>query len=127
MLEVVDQKIKIEVNQTYVAEQSDPNRSLFFFSYEIGIANHSDEPVQLLRRRWLIEDSSGRVEEVEGEGVVGLQPIIEPGEKFVYTSFCPLTTPTGSMRGTYEMQSVDKTLFKVQIPMFVLAEPSYFH
>ncbi len=108
----------------YLPDQSDLTNQKFVWSYEITIANQSDEIVQLLNRYWRITDMTGKVEEVHGTGVIGLQPLIKPGKQFVYTSFCQLTTPQGTMEGHYEMQTLEEQLFIIQIPKFILSAPS---
>jgi len=116
--------IIVTAQPTYLASQSDPMSQKFIWSYQITIANESDEIIQLLNRYWRITDMSSKVEEVQGYGVIGLQPIIKPGKQFVYGSFCQLTTPQGTMEGYYEMQTLDDTVFHVDIPKFVLSAPS---
>ncbi len=119
--------ITIEVSPAYIPEQSEPERDHYFFSYHVKICNESKRDVQLLRRHWIITDGFGQVEEVEGPGVIGVQPTLKPGEVFEYSSFCPLPTPTGSMHGSYLMVDKAGEPLEVQIPMFVLTEPSQFH
>ena len=116
--------IKIITNPKYVVEQSDPPHQKFVWAYEISVSNESEEIVQLLHRYWRITDMSGRVEEIHGLGVVGLQPLIKPGKEFTYISFCQLTTPQGTMEGHYEMQNLEEQRFKIEIPKFVLSAPS---
>jgi ApaG protein len=116
--------IEINVQPLYKAEQSDPSNQKFVWSYEITIKNAGDDIVQLLKRYWLITDMTGKIEEVQGAGVIGLQPIIKPGKEFVYTSFCQLLTPQGTMEGHYEMQNLDEKHFKVEIPKFILSAPT---
>lgn len=111
-------QMTISAVSTYLPEQSDNQR--YLWSYEITIANDSDEIIQLLNRYWRITDMTSHVEEVRGPGVVGLQPLIKPGKKFSYTSFCQLITPQGTMEGQYEMQTLEETRFIVPIPKFVL-------
>jgi len=123
----VTHDIKIEVSPSFISEQSDPQRSLYFFSYKIKITNEGSKRVQLLRRRWVIVDGEGRAEEVEGAGVVGLQPKVDAGQAFEYSSFCPLNTPTGSMRGQYLFVDLEGREFWVSVPEFILSEPSFFH
>jgi len=123
----VTHDVKIEVSPSFMAEQSDPMRSFYFFSYKVRISNLGKSPVQLLRRRWIIIDGEGKTEDVEGLGVVGLQPKITEGQSFDYSSFCPLTTPTGSMRGQYLFVDAEGSEFWVDIPEFILSEPSFFH
>lgn len=117
-------KITIFAKPSYVLEQSDPLNKKFVFSYEITIENHSDEIVQLLNRFWQITDTTGKVDIVQGAGVVGLQPLIKPGRRFVYTSFCQLATPQGTMEGHYEMQNIDEEQFNIAIPKFALSAPA---
>jgi ApaG protein len=115
--------IVVEVESSYVPDRSDPMRSRWFFTYRIRIANQSDAVVQLVSRHWIITDAHGRVEEVKGPGVVGQQPVLEPGEAFEYTSFCPLATPFGTMRGSYQMTTQDGSTFDAEIAQFTLSEP----
>lgn len=114
----------ISVKPTYVPEQSDPMRQKFVFAYEITIENSSSDIVQLLTRYWRITDMTGKVEEVHGAGVIGLQPIIKPNKHFTYTSYCQLSTPQGTMEGHYEMQNLDEQHFTIDIPKFVLSAPA---
>lgn len=122
--------VQIEVESRFVPENSDIDENQYLFAYEIRITNTTESRVQLLNRHWIITDGLGRIEEVKGPGVVGQQPWIAPGETFEYESFCPLSTPTGSMRGTYEMSSLSGTspkTFSAEIPQFFLVEPGSFH
>jgi ApaG protein len=96
----------------------------YFFAYRIRIANTGEETVQLVSRHWVITDGEGRVEHVRGPGVVGEQPVLEPGESFEYTSFCPLPTPIGSMHGTYQMVTAGGAAFDAEISPFSLAVPT---
>jgi ApaG protein len=115
--------ILVEVESTYVPERSEPLRRRWFFAYRIRIANQGDEVVQLISRQWIITDAHGEVEEVVGPGVVGEQPTLAPGEAFDYTSFCPLPTPFGTMRGSYQMVTRDGEAFEVEIASFELSQP----
>lgn len=115
--------IRIGAAAFYIPEHSDPDRDRYVFGYNILIANHSDTPVQLLSRHWTIIDASGHREEVRGPGVVGQTPRLEPGQAFKYQSFCPLSTPWGTMEGTYQMQRDDGTLFDARIGRFYLFKP----
>lgn len=116
--------IRISVQPTYRPEQSTPGEGKFVFSYEIIIENRSNVIVQLLRRHWFIFDSVGALREVEGEGVVGEQPVLRPGEKFKYQSWCPLVSEVGKMHGTFLMERTDNgEQFKVHIPEFHLVYP----
>ncbi|HTM63517.1 MAG TPA: Co2+/Mg2+ efflux protein ApaG [Gammaproteobacteria bacterium] len=117
-------KIFVTSRPSYVFEQSDPINMKFVWSYEITIDNQTNDIVQLLSRHWRITDTTGKVEEVRGAGVIGLQPIIKPGRRFIYTSFCQLATPQGTMEGTYEMQNLDEEHFEVPVPKFILSAPS---
>lgn len=123
----VTQQIKIEVSPSFIPDQSNPERSFYFFAYKVKITNEGDQRVQLLRRSWIIVDGTGQTEEVEGAGVVGLQPKVEAGQSFEYSSFCPLQTPTGTMRGRYLFVDATGQEFWVSVPEFILSEPSFFH
>jgi ApaG protein len=117
--------IHIEVTSRYAPERSAPGR--WFFLYTVRISNHSNETTQLVSRHWVIRDAAGRVEEVKGEGVVGEQPVLEPGETYEYTSGCPLPTPFGSMQGSYQMITAGGERFDAEIAEFVLREPGSIH
>lgn len=117
--------IKVKPSSIYLPHESDPANLRFTWAYEIIIHNESDEIVQLLQRLWRITDMTSRIEEVEGPGVVGLQPLIRPNKPFVYKSFCQLTTPQGTMEGYYEMQKLDEERFTVTIPKFALCAPAH--
>jgi ApaG protein len=124
MVTSITQGIKISVETMYQDDFSDAANEHFTFSYQITIQNLSDYAIQLMRRQWFIFDSSGAQREVEGEGVVGEQPIIQPGESHAYVSGCTLTTDMGTMSGNYLMQRlVDDTKFTVDIPEFELIVP----
>ena len=127
MFAATTKNIRIEVEPTYVREQSDPGQGQYFFSYKVRIHNEGKAQVQLLSRHWIITDGFGKIEEVVGEGVIGQQPKLQPGEAFEYESFCPLATPTGSMQGTYTMVDSTGDKWKVEIPLFILVEPSRYH
>lgn len=116
--------VKISVEIQYQPEYSNPAGEHYMYAYKINIENMSDYTVQLLRRRWDIFDSNGSHREVEGEGVVGQQPVIEPGESHEYISGCNLKTDMGSMKGEYQMlRMIDNSLFDAQIPEFYLIAP----
>lgn len=116
--------IKISVDVVYQAAHSNPSTNQYLFAYKIRIDNQSDYTIQLLRRHWHIFDSNGSYREVEGEGVVGEKPVIEPGQYHEYVSACNLSTEMGTMHGTYQMQrQVDAQLFDVEIPKFELVCP----
>lgn len=127
MAEAVTESIRVRVEQRFERDRSDPVRRQFFFSYTVEIANEGEQVVQLLSRRWTITDGNGRVEEVRGPGVVGQTPVLAPGHRFTYTSFCPLPTSIGSMEGTYTMRRPDGTVFEAAIPVFVLEDPESVH
>jgi ApaG protein len=116
--------VKISVETFYQSEYSNPINSEFMFAYKITIENNNDFPVKLLRRRWSIYDSNGSVKEVEGEGVVGVQPVIAPASAYQYISGCNLRTEMGKMHGTYLLENVNnKKTFNVIIPSFLLQAP----
>lgn len=119
--------IEIRVEPMYVPEQSDPAASYYFFAYRVRIANHSKKSAKLMSRHWIITDGHGHTEEVRGDGVVGEQPLLEPGATYEYTSACPLPTPTGNMRGSYSMIDESGRRLTVRIPLFFLRHPDTFH
>lgn len=119
--------INISVQTKYLSEQSDPENGRYAFAYTIGIENRGADAVKLLSRHWLITDDNNQVEEVRGEGVVGLQPLIQPGQKFVYTSGAVLTTQFGTMQGSYRMAKSDGSRFDAEIPAFLLSRPHSVH
>ncbi len=121
--EAITDGVRVSVRSQYVAERSRPHLQEYFFVYTITIENRSDQRVQLLSRHWIITDAEGKQEEVRGPGVVGEQPVLDPGQSFEYTSACPLPTPFGSMRGTYQMVRADESLFDAEIAPFRLAQP----
>jgi ApaG protein len=112
--------IQITVTPVFVPEQSNPSAGQFLFAYHVEIRNGGTDRVQLLSRHWIITDGNQEVQEVKGDGVVGKQPVLDPGQEFAYTSACPLTTPTGNMRGTYLMTDSSGRQFRVKIPLFFL-------
>ena len=114
----------VRVSVSFLPEQSELEKERWFWAYHIRIENCGDAPVQLLTRRWSITDGNGRQQEVEGEGVVGEQPLIGPGESFDYVSGCPLATASGEMEGSYRMIRPDGTQFDAEIPRFPLAGPA---
>lgn len=119
--------ILVEVRPQFVPEESDKQKNYFFFAYTVKIKNLGNLPAQLLSRHWVITNGFGTTEEVRGPGVVGLQPILMPGQEFEYSSFCPLPTPTGSMKGTYHFSFDDGTNQEIPIPQFYLVEPNSYH
>ena len=114
--------IRIEVEPAYIPEQSRPESRYFVFSYRIKLTNEGDSTCQLLNRHWIITDGNGVIHEVKGPGVIGQQPSLAPGESFEYSSYCPLPTPTGNMRGTYQMKDQNQAEFDVKIPLFFLRD-----
>jgi ApaG protein len=123
---MTDVKIDIDITSktAYVPDQSSPENHRFLWSYEITIVNNSEYIIQLLSRYWRITDMRGKIEEVRGPGVVGLQPLIKPGKEFAYSSYCQLMTPQGTMEGHYEIQNLDEQRFIIEVPKFVLTCPS---
>lgn len=120
-------KIQIVAQVKHLAEQSDETESRFVFSYTITVTNNGDSTVQLLSRHWIITDGNNQVQEVRGQGVVGEQPVIKPGQSFGYTSGTVLSTPVGTMTGSYQMMAEDGTKFEAPIPQFVLSVPRVLH
>jgi ApaG protein len=125
--EAVTEGVRVSVRARYSHEHSAPQQSQWFFLYTITIANESDQSVKLVNRNWLILDATGKAEEVHGPGVVGEQPALGPGQAFEYTSGCPLSTPFGSMSGTYEMTREDGTSFEAEVRLFQLRQPNAIH
>ena len=117
----------VTVLPRFLPEQSDPDNDKYLFAYTIRIVNSGQTPAQLISRHWVITDANQHVEEVRGPGVVGEQPRLAPGEAFEYTSGCPLPTPFGSMRGSYQCVAEDGTAFEVPIPEFLLSVPRTLH
>ncbi len=120
-------KFTIRVKTSYLPEQSAPEDERFVFAYTISIANTGKVAATLLRRHWVITDANGKVQEVHGDGVVGEQPCLQPGQAFQYTSGAILETPVGCMEGTYDMQAEDGVDFAVPIPVFNLSMPHVLH
>jgi ApaG protein len=121
--EAVTRGIKIQVRSEFVPGRSEPGKGMWFFSYHVRIVNEGTTTTRLLSRHWVITDANGGVEEVRGPGVVGAQPVLGPGQAFEYTSFCPLKTSFGSMRGTYQMVTEEGEAFDAEIAPFSLNEP----
>ena len=119
--------IKVEVETSYLADQSAPDLNRYVFAYTITILNKGEVAAKLLTRHWIINDANGNVQEVHGEGVVGEQPYLKPGESFRYTSGTVIETPVGSMEGSYQMISDDGTPFDANIPAFTLSLPNKLH
>ena len=115
-------RIDVRARTMYVPEQSKPDQNRFFFAYTITIENTGSVPAKLLSRHWIITDANGRVQEVQGEGVVGEQPHLDPGESFEYTSAAMIETPLGTMHGSYQMVTDDGDSFDAPIAPFRLAQ-----
>lgn len=123
MFECETRRIRIEVTPAFLEEQSDPEENRYVWSYTIRITNLGPEEVQLISRYWHITDAMGRVQEVQGRGVVGKQPVLGPGDEFEYTSGTPLNTASGIMSGHYVMHNQDGEAFEVEVPAFSLDCP----
>jgi ApaG protein len=111
----------------YLADQSAPDEDHYVFAYTVTIRNTGEVAGQLISRHWIITDAEGQVQEVRGEGVVGEQPVLQPGQSYEYTSGVPLPTPVGSMKGSYQCVAADGTKFEAPIPEFVLSMPRTLH
>jgi ApaG protein len=122
MYRALTRSIEVTVTPRFVADRSSPQNGYYFWAYTIEITNHSPETVQLKTRHWRITDGLGRLQEVQGAGVVGEEPVLKPGESFEYTSGVPLPTSTGFMAGTYGMISGDNS-FDIEVPAFSLDAP----
>ena len=122
MYREITQGIEVEVEPQYLVDQSDPTHSQYVFSYHVTITNRGQTEVQLLSRHWKITDGDGITHEVKGQGVIGQQPKLKPSEKHEYSSFCPLPTPTGNMRGTYQFANHLGAQFDVKLPLFFLRD-----
>ena len=116
--------IRVQVETRYLPEQSSPSDNQYLFAYRIRISNEGAETAQLISRHWIITDADGHVEQVQGPGVVGEQPVLAPGSAFEYTSFCPLRTSVGTMQGTYQMVRANGDGFDAVIAPFTLATPN---
>jgi ApaG protein len=119
--------IEVIVETNYIQEQSIPEQNRYVFSYTITITNTGQIPAKLLRRHWIITDANNKIQEVHGDGVIGEQPHLEPGQSFRYTSGTMLETPVGCMEGTYDMVADDEIEFDATIPVFSLATPHTLH
>lgn len=119
--------IDVKVQTHYLSEQSDPDKNRFVFAYTITIKNEGAVPARLMKRQWVITDADGKEHIVRGDGVVGEQPFLNPGELFKYTSGTVLPTPVGSMHGSYQMISKKGEIFEADIPAFTLADPGQLH
>lgn len=124
IFEATTHSIRVSVQPLYLEEQSQPDNGHFVWAYIVNVANEGMESVQLLNRHWIITDASGHTIEVRGEGVVGEQPVLEPGDCYEYTSGTPLKTAHGLMKGNYEMKPIEGDPFWVEIPTFALDGPA---
>ncbi|GAB1412676.1 MAG: Co2+/Mg2+ efflux protein ApaG [Burkholderiales bacterium] len=127
MAESKKYEVSVTAEAQYLAEQSDPQDGRYVFAYNIAIRNTGTIAAQLISRHWIIRDAESHVQEVRGLGVVGHQPLLQPGERFEYTSGCVLTTPVGTMRGSYRMVAEDGTPFEAPVAEFTLAMPRVLH
>ncbi|MDJ0612398.1 MAG: Co2+/Mg2+ efflux protein ApaG [Rhizobiaceae bacterium] len=125
MFKATTHGITVNVLPVFIDERSDPQSSQYFWAYRISIENQSGQTVQLLSRYWQITDGIGRVEEVQGDGVVGEQPVLADGETYTYTSGCPLQTPSGIMVGKYKMVDSAGKTFEIDVPAFPLDLPDH--
>jgi ApaG protein len=119
--------IQITVESLYLPDQSEPDGERYVFAYTVTIRNTGQTPARLINRHWIITDANGKVQEVQGEGVVGEQPHIQPGQQHRYSSGAVLETPVGTMEGSYGMRSDDGAQFRAEIPRFRLAVPGVLH
>ncbi len=124
---MLDESIDVSVETQYIKEQSKPDQDFYVFSYTITITNNGIETAQLMTRHWVITDANSKVQEVHGDGVVGEQPILKPGESFVYTSGTMIETPVGTMQGSYGMMDENGNSFDATINEFILATPRVLH
>jgi len=118
--------IQVDVIPSFIADKSAPQNDYYFFAYEVSVHNLGAEEVQLISRHWIIRDGNKRERFINGEGVIGQRPKIAPEDSFSYQSFCPLSTPTGNMRGKYEFQTAKGKKFWVSIPLFFFRTPDSF-
>ena len=124
-MSIKNNNISIKVHSNFIRDRSLPENSIFLFSYDVVIKNHNFFDVQLLSRYWHIQDGNGEIEEVSGPGVVGLKPIIKSDGIFKYSSFCPIKTPFGVMKGYYKMRSNAEEVFEAKIATFILRANEY--
>jgi ApaG protein len=120
MSDAVTNGVRVEVLSRHFTENSKPLQGEWVFEYTVRITNQGSETVQLISRHWIITDGMDHIEEIKGPGVVGKQPVLAPGESFKYSSWCPLKTPTGAMRGTYQMVTTNGKQFDIEIAPFAL-------
>ena len=127
MNETDTNNIRVEVETRYIEDQSNPEQNSYVFAYTITIQNKGQQSAQLLTRHWVITDSNQKIQEVRGDGVVGEQPLLKPGEQFVYTSGTMLETAVGTMKGSYQMLADDGSEFDAAVDEFVLSTPRVLH
>ena len=127
MSESTPYRVQVTAVAEYIAGQSRPQDDHFVFAYHITVLNIGSVRAQLLARHWVITDGNGKMQEVHGQGVVGEQPVLSPGQAFRYTSGCVLATPVGTMQGSYRMRADDGHEFEAEIPAFILAVPKALH
>ncbi len=123
MSDTITRGVRVQTEGFFIPERSAPERGYYFFAYRVRISNEGPRRVQLISRRWVITDANGEVKEVQGAGVIGEQPSLEPGQSFEYVSACPLPTPVGAMQGSYQMVYGDGEGFDAEIAPFTLARP----
>ena len=123
MYSAVTREIRVQVEPIYLDDQSEPDEAQYVWAYRVQIENEGTETVQLLSRYWHITDGMGRVQEVRGAGVIGEQPVLNPGERYEYTSGTPLPTPSGIMKGSYQMSTPSGEKFDIEVPAFSLDCP----
>ncbi|HEX2643244.1 MAG TPA: Co2+/Mg2+ efflux protein ApaG [Thermoanaerobaculia bacterium] len=124
MSDTITRGIRVQVESFYDEDRSSPQESYYFFAYQVTITNLGEETAQLLSREWTITDANGQEQKVQGPGVIGEQPVLAPGDSFEYTSFCPLSTPVGTMHGSYRMMTGAGDSFDAEIAPFSLAVPN---
>ncbi len=122
----ITEDVQVEVFPSFVKERSSPENNQYFYAYKIKITNHSDRGVKVIHRHWKIKDGNGKSYDVQGSGVIGEQPMIAPGDHYEYTSFCPLHSPYGNMRGKYQMIDEFGNRFWVSVPLFFFRLPETF-
>jgi ApaG protein len=127
IVERPDYRFEVAVKSVYIADESEPDSNRYVFAYTVTIRNVGKVPAQLLTRHWVITDADGKVQEVRGEGVVGEQPRLVPGEDLQYTSAALIETPVGTMEGSYQMMADDGVSFDTEIPLFRLSIPNILH
>jgi len=125
--DAITESVRVEVMSRYSAENSHPLQGEWIFEYTVRITNQGADTIQLVSRHWIIADAAEQTKEVKGPGVVGQQPVLAPGDSFKYSSWCPLGTPLGTMRGTYQMVRTSGEQFDVQIAPFALKAPYTVH